>query len=90
MGKFENDENKAIQFKNAGLNKLKEKNLDEAIADFIEAIILDPTSSESYLWLGIAKYRKKDFDGSLVDFIEAIRLNPEDYRNYSIFFQAHK
>ncbi len=50
---------------------------DKAIADYTEAIRLDPTSAHAYLFRGQAHSGNKDYDEAIVDFTAAIRLNPK-------------
>ena len=53
---------------------------DKAIADFTEAIRLDPKYAEAYCNRGCAYRNKGDYDKAIADFTEAIRLNPKDCR----------
>jgi tetratricopeptide (TPR) repeat protein len=55
---------------------------DRAIADFNEAIRLDPKSAYSFYSRGLAYGRKGDFDRAIADYNEAIRIDP---RNASAF-----
>jgi tetratricopeptide (TPR) repeat protein len=50
--------------------------LDQAIADFNEAIRLDPRFSDAYVSRGDAFRAKGDLDHAVADFNEAIRLDP--------------
>jgi tetratricopeptide (TPR) repeat protein len=54
------------------------KDYDRAIADYSEAIRLDPNPNliKSYSNRGNAYYDKKDYDRAIVDYNEAIRLDP--------------
>jgi len=63
---------------------------DKAIADFDEAIRLNPQDAPTYGNRGHAWYRKGDYDRAIADYGEAIRLNPlgADYylvRGYTQF-----
>ena len=49
---------------------------DKAIADFDEAIRLNPQDAPTYGIRGYASYRKGDYDRAIADYGEAIRLNP--------------
>lgn len=50
---------------------------DRAIADFSEAIRLDPTYAIAFRGRGIAYGNKGDYDRAIADFTEAIRLDPK-------------
>ena len=58
-----------------GTNK---KDYDKAIADYDEAIELDPKDAVAYNNRGVAWYAKNEYDKAIADFNEAIRLDPED------------
>jgi len=67
---------------------------DHAIADYNEAIRLDPDLAEAYSSRGIAYRAKGDTDRAIADYNEAIRLNPsfaEAYNNRAwAYFNAGK
>ncbi len=52
------------------------KEFDKAIADFAEAIRLDPKSAESYVGHGLVLHEKGDYDNAIMNYNEAIRLDP--------------
>ena len=56
--------------------------LDRAIADYSEAIRLDPKSGHAYLNRGSAWGTKGDLDRAIADFDQAIRLDPKDAQAY--------
>jgi tetratricopeptide (TPR) repeat protein len=51
--------------------------VDQAIADFNEAIRLDPKMAEAYASRGTAYHLKKETDRAAADFREALRLDPK-------------
>ncbi len=51
---------------------------DSAIADYTEAIRLDPTRADAYFWRGEVYRGKDDFDSAIADYTQAIRLDPKD------------
>ena len=57
-----------------------DKEYDEAIHCFTEAIRLDPDYSAAYFNRGNERRKKSDLDGAIKDYTEAIRLKP-DYAN---------
>jgi tetratricopeptide (TPR) repeat protein len=66
-----------------GLAFAEKGEYDRAIADFDEAIRLDPNDAHSFRYRGIAYYDKADYDRAIADFDEAIRLDPKDTKAYA-------
>jgi len=65
--------------------------LDRAIADYSEAIRIDPRYADAYYNRAIAFKAKGDLDRAIADYNEAIRLNPRDalaYNNRGIAYRA--
>jgi tetratricopeptide (TPR) repeat protein len=48
---------------------------DRALADYMEAIRLDPNNAQAFIDRGVAYYMKGDFEKAVADYSEAIRLN---------------
>jgi tetratricopeptide (TPR) repeat protein len=69
-------ENDAIAFYNRALAYESKEKYDLAIADFTEAIRLNPNDADFFLNRGIDKQRIGDKAGSDADIAEAKRLNP--------------
>jgi tetratricopeptide (TPR) repeat protein len=59
-----------------------ENRLDEAIADYTQAIKVNPGLMDAYYDRGVARAKKADFDGALADFNKAVELNP----NYAVAY----
>ena len=59
------------------------KEYDKAIADYTEAIRLDPKYARAYNNRGDAWYGKKEYDKAIADYTEAIRLDPEIAEAYN-------
>ena len=55
---------------------------DKAIADYNEAIRLDPLDAHAYYRRGVAWTLKDEYDKAIADYTEAIRLDPKDADNY--------
>jgi len=55
---------------------------DRAIAEYTEAIRIDPNYADAYGNRGIAYARKNDYNRAIADLTEAIRLNPESANGY--------
>jgi len=56
---------------------------DMAIADFTEAIKLDPNMSAAYVLRGMAYADKKDYDRAIVEYNQALKINPNNANAYS-------
>lgn len=69
--------NLAFSFTNRGSAYTKNKDYEHAIADFNEAIRLDPQDAGAFLDRGILYKVEKDYARALADYDEALRLNPE-------------
>ncbi len=54
-----------------------EEDFDRALADFNEAIRLDPKETLAFTGRAIAWYNKEEYDKAIADNTEAIRINPE-------------
>jgi tetratricopeptide (TPR) repeat protein len=67
----------AEAYYNWGIAKGKKGDLEGAIADFNQAIELNPRFGEAYCARGIAKGKNGDLEGSIADFNQAIELNPK-------------
>jgi len=59
------------------------KDYDRAIADYTEAIRIDPEYSKAYNGRGIAYDNKCEYDNAIEDCNEAIRINPEYVHAYN-------
>ena len=51
---------------------------DKAIADYDEALKLDPKNALAYDSRGVAWYRKGEYDKAIADYGEAIKLDPKN------------
>ena len=69
---------------------LTENQLDSAMADFDQAIRLDPTSASAYRIRGSAYYNKGEYDRAIRDFDDVIRLDPNSADAYSNRAAAHR
>jgi tetratricopeptide (TPR) repeat protein len=66
-----------------GADWLNKKEYDKAIADFDQAIRLDPKDAYAYHNRGLAWSDKKEYDKAIADYSEAIRLDPKDAWAYN-------
>ena len=60
-----------------GVSAIDRGDFDTAIADFTEAIRLDPTDANRYCNRGIAHCKKGDYDLAIGDLSKAIELKPD-------------
>ena len=70
--------NLAITFSNRGFEWRAKGDQDRAIADYTEAIRLNPQFANAFDNRGNAWRAKGDTDRAIADYTEAIRLNPQD------------
>jgi tetratricopeptide (TPR) repeat protein len=83
----ESQSNRAAAYYNRGIAWKDKGDLDRAIADFTEAIRLNPKDAVAYHNRGGAWGIKGDPDRAIADCSEAIRLDPKDalaYKNRGI------
>jgi lipoprotein NlpI len=81
----------AWAFANRGNGYVEKGQNDSALADFNEAIRLDPKLAKSYNNRGIVWYAKGEDDRAVADYNEAIRLDPKHanaYNNRGIVWHA--
>ena len=68
--------------------------LNYAIADFTEALRLNPNDTDAYLGRAGVYSQKKDFDRAIADYDQAIRIDPHNAEAYAfrggIYFQKGK
>ena len=72
----ESTENLAIAFYNRGLAYENKEDYARAIADYSEAIRLDPNDAEAFFYRSLDKARMGDKAGAAADMAAAIRINP--------------
>jgi tetratricopeptide (TPR) repeat protein len=66
----------AVSFNQSGIANLNKREWDSAIANFTEAIRLNPNFASAYYNRGRAYSMKDDRDRAIADYTEAIRLDP--------------
>jgi len=75
------DEERAIQYAEAysrrGIAYYYKEQYDEAIADYTQAIILNPQDEDTYCNRGTAYNDKKQYDQAIADYTQAIAINPQ-------------
>ncbi|HEX5845114.1 MAG TPA: tetratricopeptide repeat protein [Rhodoplanes sp.] len=79
-GARETQSDRATAYNNRGWSYSDKGDHDRAIADFDEAIRLDPKLAIAFVNRGWSYERKGDYDRAIADYDEAIRLDP----NYSL------
>jgi tetratricopeptide (TPR) repeat protein len=63
---------------NRGCEYLDKRDFDRAIAEFTQAIRLNPNKAVYYGNRGVAYNRKGDYDRAIADFTAVLRINPND------------
>ena len=63
---------------NSGMQKASRGNLQGAIADYTQAIIINPMHALAYYNRGNTKAHLKDWQGAIYDFTKAIKIDPND------------
>ncbi len=66
----------AAAFVSRGVEYGKKQDYDRAIADYNQAIKLDPNSALAFRNRGLAYYYKQDYDRGIADYNQAIKLDP--------------
>ncbi|HEY6257226.1 MAG TPA: DnaJ domain-containing protein [Xanthobacteraceae bacterium] len=61
-------------YRERGMASYRNGDLDRALADFDQAILLDPSSENSYIDRSIVLYRKAEFDRAFADIAQARRI----------------
>lgn len=72
----------AMYYSNRGDNYLKNGNYDQAIAEYTQAIKLDPSLTSLFYNRGLAYSNKDDYDNAIADFSQVIKMNPKDGEAY--------
>lgn len=75
--------NQISMFYNRGRTRAAKGDLDAAIADYSEAIRINPDFGDAFCNRGMARQAKDDIDGALADYDQAIRLQPADPINFN-------
>ncbi len=73
----------ALAFYNRGSVWHQKKELERAIADYSEAIRIDPKLAPAYYSRGIAWRQKKDFEHAIVNYGEAVQVAPNHAESYN-------
>jgi tetratricopeptide (TPR) repeat protein len=74
--KAEEDAKAKVAAVNRGLAYSAKKDYDRTIADYSEAIKLDPKYASAFYWRGKAKQMKGDASGGAADISKAKELDP--------------
>jgi len=83
MGKYTDEELKAVGWFNGGYTLMISDLYDEAIEAFNVAIELDPNLAGFYTMCGYCYSKIEKYKEALEDLNKAIEFDPEDAQNYS-------
>jgi tetratricopeptide (TPR) repeat protein len=67
---------------NQGLEKALQGDLQGAIQDFNQALLLNPQFTEAYYKRAVARFDLGDLQGAIADYNQALRLNPQSVESY--------
>jgi len=85
------DTNSPQGYLNRGDAKTAHGDLDGAIADYTQALKLDPKLADAACDRGLARQAQGDLDGAIADYTEALKIKPKftiAYRNRGLARQA--
>jgi WD40 repeat protein/tetratricopeptide (TPR) repeat protein len=82
IGKAKSTQSRAVIYDNRGTAYINKHDYDNAIADFNEAIKLDPKYAQAYQNRGDAFAAKNDYTRAIADYTEAIALDPKNFDAY--------
>ncbi|MBD1924413.1 tetratricopeptide repeat protein [Microcoleus sp. FACHB-831] len=68
----------AKDFNNRGVDKLETKDYKGAIADFNQALRLDPKNAKAYFNRGFAYSSLENYQNAIEDYTKAIQMKPGD------------
>ncbi|WP_258594933.1 tetratricopeptide repeat protein [Mesorhizobium sp. AR07] len=74
--------NRMIAYFKRGIAWDDKRDYDRAIADYDQAVSLDPNEPEAYYNRGTTWFNKGDSDRAIIDFDQAINLNPQYTKSY--------
>jgi tetratricopeptide (TPR) repeat protein len=74
--------NKALYYFLRGNGRAENGDLDQAIAEFTEALRIAPQSAAAYHNRAVVRARKGEHDKAIADFTKALRFDPEDAATY--------
>jgi tetratricopeptide (TPR) repeat protein len=75
--------NNASAYVNRGKEHANNKDYDSAVADFNEAVRINPNDASVYFYRGNAYINKNDYSNAIVDYSLAIKINPNDASSYN-------
>jgi lipoprotein NlpI len=89
----ESPANRAVAYYNRGVAYRAKRETERAIADYTEAIKLNPSYGNAYFNRGVAYNAKRESDRAIADFNEVVKLNRNDagaYNNRGLAYQEKR
>ena len=74
--------NQALVMRNQGDANANLEQYEEAIADYDQALRVQPDNMLAYIHRGLAKARMGDFEEAIIDFNQALELEPDNESAY--------
>ena len=92
-GKREGRRSRHAAHYNRGISYARKGQYDRAIADYDQAIKINPRDAMVYYNRGLAYHNKGQYDRAIADYTKAIEINPRDamvYTNRGIAYEEKK
>ncbi len=79
---IENEQPEFNNFYKRGLAKYEQQNYQSALAEFNQAIEIDPIHADAYIYRGDVKEKLEDYHGAIADYNQAIQIDSTHPKAY--------